>query len=89
MNSVKVEGDLRFDVPQGRVKFLCRAFYDNLFVFPDQISFMPLYLPVLTSSQSTQLPLPFLRNLSVSNTVLPMSWFWNILTSQDEDEQKN
>lgn len=31
---VKIEEDLRFDIPKGRVKFLCRALYDNLFVFP-------------------------------------------------------
>ena len=34
VNKVKIEEDLRFDIPKGRVKFLCRALYDNLFVFP-------------------------------------------------------
>ena len=31
---VMIEEDLRFDIPEGRTKFLCRALYDNLFVFP-------------------------------------------------------
>lgn len=34
VKKVKIEEDLRFDIPKGRVKFLCRALYDNLFVFP-------------------------------------------------------
>lgn len=34
VNKVKIEEDIRFDIPKGRVKFLCRALYDNLFVFP-------------------------------------------------------
>ena len=34
VKDVKIEEDLRFDIPKGRVKFLCRALYDNLFVFP-------------------------------------------------------
>ena len=34
VKDVKIEEDLRFDIPKGRIKFLCRALYDNLFVFP-------------------------------------------------------
>ena len=34
IKDVNIEEDLRFDIPKGRIKFLCRALYDNLFVFP-------------------------------------------------------
>lgn len=34
VKGVRIEEDIRFDIPQGRLKFLGRALYDNLFVFP-------------------------------------------------------
>ena len=34
VQEVKIEEDIRFDIPKGRFKFLSRALYDNLFIFP-------------------------------------------------------
>lgn len=34
IHEVMIEEDLRFDISKGRVQFLCRALYDNLYVFP-------------------------------------------------------
>lgn len=34
VQEVKIKEDIRFDIPKGRFKFLSRALYDNLFIFP-------------------------------------------------------
>ena len=40
----KVDEDIRFDIPKGRIKYIGRALYDNLFVFPKSNIF---YLSVI------------------------------------------
>lgn len=34
IHEVIIEENFRFDIPKGRAQFLCRALYDNLYVFP-------------------------------------------------------
>ena len=34
VKGIRIGEDIRFDIPQGRLKFLGRALYDNIFVFP-------------------------------------------------------
>lgn len=41
---IKVDEDIRFDIPKGRIKYIGRALYDNLFVFPKSNIF---YLSVI------------------------------------------